>query len=299
MQLRKQRPSHMASTPTAATPGTTDSTEQDGSGLLPEDRQLEFRERHQLTIDAQAHALLDPKYAREMRAVPLGMEAGRPVVAVADPSEKRLEALRKLVPGDTKFVLVAPESLDALLKSRIFNESMDGAEVTLAPEQKLSTTAEAEAEAEAAPAAAPAPVEPVPAPVEAAPAVAEAAPEAPVAQAPAPAPAPAAPPAQPLPTELFDAANVNQLAAQLAQAANTLLALQSQVQGIAAHFEQTRQELREQKEQLAAAAAKSDQDRARIKSVAASLAEDVAKLEATKTDLAERLSGLVLDDQAG
>jgi Type II secretion system (T2SS), protein E, N-terminal domain len=298
MQLRKQRPSHMASTPTAATPGTTDSTEQDGSGLLPEDRQLEFRERHQLTIDAQAHALLDPKYAREMRAVPLGMEAGRPVVAVADPSEKRLEALRKLVPGDTKFVLVAPESLDALLKSRIFNESMDGAEVTLAPEQKLSTTAEAEPAS--VPTEAPAPVEPVPAPVEAAPVAVDAAPVvAPVAQAPAPAPAPAAPPAQPLPTELFDAANVNQLAAQLAQAANTLLALQSQVQGIAAHFEQTRQELREQKEQLAAAAAKSDQDRARIKSVAASLAEDVAKLEATKTDLAERLSGLVLDDQAG
>jgi len=293
MQLRKQRPSHMASTPTAATPGTTDSAEQAGGGLLPEDRQLEFRERHQLTIDAQAHALLDPKYAREMRAVPLGMEAGRPVVAVADPSEKRLEALRKLVPGDTKFVLVAPESLDALLKSRIFNESMDGAEVTLAPEQKLSTTAGAEAEIAPAPDETHAPVEPAPAPAEAAPVAAEAAPvEAPIAQAPAPAP-------QSLPTELFDAANVNQLAAQLAQAADTLLSLQSQVQGIAAQFEQTRQELREQKEQLAAAAAKSDQDRARIKSVAASLAEDVAKLEATKTDLAERLSGLVLDDQAG
>ena len=294
MQLRKQRPSHMASTPTAATPGTTDSAEQAGGGLLPEDRQLEFRERHQLTIDAQAHALLDPKYAREMRAVPLGMEAGRPVVAVADPSEKRLEALRKLVPGDTKFVLVAPESLDALLKSRIFNESMDGAEVTLAPEQKLSTTSGAEAEISPAPEEAHAPVEPTPVPAEAAPAVAEAAPV----EAPAAPPSPAAAPA-PLPTELFDAANVNQLAAQLAQAADTLLALQSQVQGIAAQFEQTRQELREQKEQLAAAAAKSDQDRARIKSVAASLAEDVAKLEATKTDLAERLSGLVLDDQAG
>jgi hypothetical protein len=238
-----------------------------------------------------------------MRAVPLGLEEGRPVVAVADPSEKRLTALRELVPGDTKFVLVAPESLDALLKSRIFSESGDGPDtVPIVVEQKLSTTAEAAeppvAPVEPQPAAAatqaqaPAPA-PVPAavPVEAPPAAAPAAPATPVAPEAAPAPAPS--------LELVDAANVTQLAAQLAQAAETLLALQKQVQGIAGQFEQTRQELREQKEQLALAAAKADQDRARIKSVAASLAEDVARLDQTKADLAERLSGLVLDDQAG
>ena len=282
----------MAQSPPAPEGTIVVSAEDAEAQALADERQLEFRARHQLTIDAQAYTVLEPKYARELRAVPIGIEAGQPVVAVADPSEKRLEELRSRIPGDVKFVLVAPESLDALLKSRIFVEGENGAEpIVPLPEPKLSTTADpiepSPPPAEGAPADAPPPAEETPTPVEPPPAAAQAASSTPVAAA------------TPIPTELFDAANVNQLAAQLAQAAETLLALQSQVQGIAAQFEQTRQELREQKEQLAAAAAKSDQDRARIKSVAASLAEDVAKLEATKTDLAERLSGLVLDDQAG
>ncbi|HEX6762212.1 MAG TPA: hypothetical protein VF094_05390 [Gaiellaceae bacterium] len=243
------------------------SAEEAEAQALAEDRQLEFRARHQLTIDAQAHTLLEPKYAREMRAVPLGLEAGRPVVAVADPSEKRLAAIRELVTGDTKFVLVAPESLDALLKSRIFSESDGDGPVEVPPEPKLSTPAPS----------APVPAQPPPAPE-------------PAENSPAAASSPASP------ADVFDAVNVTQLAQQLAEAAETLLALQTQVQGIAAHFDQTRQELREQKERLAAAAAKADQDRARIKSVAASLAEDVARLDQTKADLAERLSGLVQDD---
>ena len=276
----------MASTTPAVPPGTPESAEDAEAQALADERQLEFRARHQLTIDAQAHTLLEPKDAREMRAVPLGIESGRPVVAVADPSEKRLAAIREQVGADVKFVLVAPESLDALLKSRILSESNDGADAAPPPEQKLSTTADAEP--------APQPAEP-PAPTQ------EPAAEPPPAAAEAPQAAPQPPPTAPpasaqIPTELFDAANVRQLAQQLAQAAETLIALQTQVQGIAQQFDQTRQELREQKEQLAAAAAKADQDRARIKSVAASLAEDVARLDQTKADLAERLSGLVQDE---
>jgi hypothetical protein len=292
MQLRKQHPSRMASTtPAAVPPGTPESAEDAEAQALADERQLEFRARHQLTIDAQAHTLLEPKDAREMRAVPLGIEAGRPVVAVADPSEKRLAAIREQVGADVKFVLVAPESLDALLKSRILSESNDGAVVVPPPEQRLSISADhpepAPAPAELQPAAPSAP-EPDPVPVEPPPAAA---------QAPEAAPQiPSAPAPPQVPNELFDAANVTQLAQQLAQAAETLIALQRQVQGIAAQFDQTRQELREQKEQLAAAAAKADQDRARIKSVAASLAEDVARLDQTKADLAERLSGLVQDE---
>jgi Type II secretion system (T2SS), protein E, N-terminal domain len=285
----------MASTTPAVPPGIPESAEDAEAQALADERQLEFRARHQLTIDAQAHTLLEPKDAREMRAVPLGIESGRPVVAVADPSEKRLAAIREQVGADVKFVLVAPESLDALLKSRILSEN-DGAEVVPPPEQKLSTTADP-AEPVPAPGETQQPVEPqapeqeiVPAPAEPPPAAAEA-----VEAAPQPPPA-AAPVIAQIPTELFDAANVRQLAQQLAQAAETLIALQTQVQGIAQQFDQTRQELREQKEQLAAAAAKADQDRARIKSVAASLAEDVARLDQTKADLAERLSGLVQDE---
>lgn len=246
----------MASSTPAAT-GNEISEHEAEVAALAEERQLEFRARHSLTIDAQAHTLLDPAFAREMRAVPIGIEGGRPVVAVADPSEKRLEAIREKVAGDTKFVLVAPESLDALLKSRIFSEGDEGA--------KARAAAQAAAKEQAAPA--------------------------PAAEA-----APAAPAVPGVSLDVFDAANVTQLAEQLARAADTLISLQTQVQGIAAQFEQTRQELREQKEQLALAAAKADQDRARIKSVAASLAEDVARLDQTKADLTERLSGLVQDE---
>lgn len=263
-------PSGMASPTHAAPPGTDTSDQEAQAAALAAERQLEFRERHSLTIDAQAHTLLEPRFAREMRAVPLGVEAGRPVVAVADPSEKRLDAVRELVGAETKFVLVAPESLDALLRSRIFNEDSGHhpAEGEHPPVPVVETVG-------SAPRPEPEMVD-VTHETEAHGAVA----------------APAYPPS----TEMFDASNVRQLAEQLAAAAETLIALQTQVQGIAAQFDQTRQELREQKERLAAAAAKADQDRARIRSVAASLAEDVARLDQTKADLAERLSGLVQED---
>ncbi len=253
----------MAQPTPAVAPGTDVSADEAEAQALAEERQLEFRARHSLTIDARAHTLLDATYARELHAVPLGIEGGRPVVAVADPSEPRLEAIRSKVAGDVKFVLVAPESLDALLKSRIFSEGDEGVQARAAAEAALRG-------AQAAPADHSQPAVP------AAPSAAQA--------------------AAPHFVDVFDVANVTQLAEQLSRAAETLLSLQTQVQGIAAQFEQTRQELREQKERLAAAAAKADQDRARIKSVAASLAEDVARLDQTKSDLAERLSGLVQDE---
>lgn len=273
----------MASSTPAAAPENTDSASEAEAEALAGEKELEFRARHALTIDAQAHTLLEPKYAREMRAIPLGIEAGRPVVAVADPSEKRLESIRKMVGADTKFVLVAPESLDALLKSRIFSEAAEaaaaaagtnGAPATEQPLKQADVPAEPpgsepQPEPEVPPAANATPTQPPPAP---------------------------APSTQQVPFDVVDAANVTALADHLAAAAETLIALQTQVQGIAQQFEQTRQELREQKEQLALAAAKADQDRARIRSVAASMADDMARLEQTKADLAERLSGLVQDE---
>lgn len=273
MQFPRRNNGDMSSSNTATIPPTAESAEAVAKAqALAAENQLEFRERHALTIDAQAHTLLDPKYAREMRAIPLGVENGRPVVAVADPSERRLSAIRKLVGGETKFVLVAPESLDALLKSRIFSENHDGREHAPHSENGNGNNglrSEAPA-AQESPAEEEAPAETVE-------------------------PQPEAPASLPQLPDI-DAASVTQLAEQLAAAAQTLLALQAQVQGIAAQFEQTRQQLREQKEQLALAASKADQDRARIRSVAASLADDVAKLEQTKADLAERLSGLVQDE---
>jgi len=276
MQFPKRNNGDMSSTTTVTIPpDVPESAEAVAAAqALAEQNELEFRERHVLTIDAQAHTLLAPKYAREMRAVPLGIEAGRPVVAVADPSERRLSAIRKLVGGETKFVLVAPESLDALLKSRIFSESGRGD----------NGSASAEGDAPGQPSPEPQPDSEMP-PAATGDVDQEGRSDGASSVA-----------VQELPADVFDANNVTQLAEQLAAAAETLIALQTQVQGIAQQFEHTRQELREQKEQLALAAAKADQDRARIRSVAASMADDMARLEQTKADLAERLSGLVQDE---
>jgi hypothetical protein len=269
----------MASPTPAAAPDTESAASEAEAEALAGENQLEFRARHALTIDAQANNVLEPKYAREMRAVPLGIENGRPVVAVADPSEKRLESVRNLVGPETKFVLVAPESLDALLKSRIFSEAAEAAAAAESASPAIEQAPQPAEASEQPPGSEPQPEPELP----------------PAADAESTSQPSAAAASQPL-ADVFDAANVRQLAEQLAAAAETLIALQTQVQGIAQQFEHTRQELREQKEQLALAAAKADQDRARIRSVAASMADDMARLEQTKADLAERLSGLVQDE---
>jgi hypothetical protein len=96
-----------------------------GSEIAGQDKaehELEFRARHSLTIDPMAHTLLSLADARRLGAVPLGKEGGRTVIAVADPAESRLEALRQLAGPTTKFVLIAADAMNALLKSRIFVE---------------------------------------------------------------------------------------------------------------------------------------------------------------------------------
>ena len=272
----------MASSTPAAAPENTDSAGEAEAEALAGEKELEFRARHALTIDAQAHTLLEPQYAREMRAIPLGIEAGRPVVAVADPSEKRLESIEEAVGADTKFVLVAPESLDALLKSRIFSEAAEAQQplprTNGAPATGRAPTAGRVAGRRRLRGRSPSPrSRPLRTPRRLSPARARSV-------------------AQQVPVRRRRCRQRHGSRRSPRGGRDTLIALQMQVQGIAQQFEQTRQELREQKEQLALAAAKADQDRARIRSVAASMADDMARLEQTKADLAERLSGLVQDE---
>jgi hypothetical protein len=118
-------------TRTDVAPEHRESAEADAeSQALADEHQLEFRPRHSLTIDAQAHTLLAPRFARELRAAPLGIESGRTVVAIADPTEQRLDAIRSLTGRETKIVIVTGASLEALLKSRILSEGNDQEETT-------------------------------------------------------------------------------------------------------------------------------------------------------------------------
>jgi type II secretion system (T2SS) protein E len=131
-------------TQTNVAPEHRESAEADADAqALADKHQLEFRARHSLTIDAQAHMLLAPRYARELRAAPLGIEGGHTVVAIADPTEQRLEAIRTLTGRETKIVVVTGASLEALLKSRILSEGSDGDEASHAPPAPESQPASA------------------------------------------------------------------------------------------------------------------------------------------------------------
>jgi hypothetical protein len=111
----------------------SDAPGSDGAGHGKAGNDLEFRARHSLTIDPMAHTLLSVVDARRLGAVPLGKEGGRTVIAVADPAESRLDALRELAGPTTKFVLIAADALNALLKSRIFGDDATGAADELEP----------------------------------------------------------------------------------------------------------------------------------------------------------------------
>ena len=90
----------MAPTSPAAVPhDAADSAEDVAAQALADERQVEFRARHQLTIDAQAHTLLEPRYAREMRAVPSASSRDVPSWRLPT-SERRPASIRDLVAGE-------------------------------------------------------------------------------------------------------------------------------------------------------------------------------------------------------
>ena len=296
--------------PMASTTPAADTAAEETAAEQRDD--LEFRARHQLTIDPAAHTLLPIAEAKQLGAVPLGKEGGRTVIAVADPAESRLAALRELAGAKTKFVLIAPDALNALLKSRIFTDGAAPPPVQAAP-AKVAPPPEVELP--------PPPPIPVLEPIEVAEVVAVAAQAEPVeavevASAVAVATAvetvetfeaPAAPPRyepQPLPPPRRAQApsrkgrkpepdgELADLAAAVAGAADLLTSLQDRITDFAAQLEdarkeveEARQEAREHKERLAALSAKADQDRARVKTFATGLTKAFARLEETKEQL--------------
>jgi len=65
--------------------------------------------------DPRAESLLDPARSRELGAVPIGFENGRPLVVVSDPSRAALARVRAALGGDVSFAVVGPETLELLL----------------------------------------------------------------------------------------------------------------------------------------------------------------------------------------
>ncbi len=84
---------------------------------------LPYREPHTLSIDPSALEIIDRDEAKRLRVLPLEVGTDGPVFAVAEPSEERFAAVRELAGSNASFVVVAQESLDALLNSKVFSVS--------------------------------------------------------------------------------------------------------------------------------------------------------------------------------
>ena len=82
---------------------------------------LPYREAHTLSIDPSALEIVDRDESRRLRVLPLEVGADGPVFAVAEPSEERFAQVREIAGDNATFVLVAQETLDALLNSKVFS----------------------------------------------------------------------------------------------------------------------------------------------------------------------------------
>ncbi len=89
--------------------------------LVAERWGLAYREAHTLSIDPAALEILDRDESRRLRVLPLELGPDGPVFAVAEPSEERFSAVRELAGDNVTFVVVAQETLDALLNSKVFS----------------------------------------------------------------------------------------------------------------------------------------------------------------------------------
>jgi hypothetical protein len=97
------------------------SLEGHGGKLVAERWGLEYREAHTLSIDPTALEILDREASRRLGVLPLEFGPDGPVFAVAEPSEERFAAVRDLAGDNATFVVVASETLDALLNSKVFS----------------------------------------------------------------------------------------------------------------------------------------------------------------------------------
>jgi hypothetical protein len=103
-------------------------SEDDIARLLADQWGLEYVERSAIWFDPNALGLLSREDAQRLEALPTRIEGGHVVAAVAEPTEERLEALRRVV-GDETVVIVVPKSaLEAGLRSQLLASRGDGGE---------------------------------------------------------------------------------------------------------------------------------------------------------------------------
>lgn len=125
-------------------------TEDDVARLLAEQWGLDYVERSSIWFDANALAQVSREDAQRLEALPTRVEDGRVVVAVAEPTEQRLGALRELLGEETVMIVVPKSALDAGLRSDLLRSKGQfgpSEELNiLEPDTNVETEAEADGE---------------------------------------------------------------------------------------------------------------------------------------------------------
>ena len=116
--------------------------------LLAEQWALGYVERASIFFDVEALSRLSREQAQSLEALPTRVKDGRVVVAVAEPTEERLAALRAVIGDDTVVVVIPKTALDAGLRSELLSGgSAHDAEAQPRPEvQEAANAGEAAAE---------------------------------------------------------------------------------------------------------------------------------------------------------
>ena len=97
-------------------------TEDDVAKLLAEQWGLGYVDRASIFFDVDALGRLAREEAQRLEALPTRVQDGRVVVAVAEPTEQRLTALRDIIGEDTVVVVVPKTALDAGLRSELLSD---------------------------------------------------------------------------------------------------------------------------------------------------------------------------------
>jgi Type II secretion system (T2SS), protein E, N-terminal domain len=127
-------------------------SEEDVARLLADQWDLGYVDRASIWFDANALARLSREDAQRLEAMPTRVEDGRVVVAVAEPTEERLAALREVIGEDTVVVVVPKAALEAGLHSELLASNGQAAEKAAPPDDDPPPTAKIELEAPPGPA---------------------------------------------------------------------------------------------------------------------------------------------------
>jgi type IV pilus assembly protein PilB len=96
-------------------------SEDDIAKLLAMQWQLGYVERSAIYFDVGALTRMTREQAQRLEALPTRVQDGRVVVAVAEPTEERLAALRQVIGDDTVVVVVPKTALDAGVRSELLD----------------------------------------------------------------------------------------------------------------------------------------------------------------------------------